>query len=72
LNKAKKLHGRVKWQPVAFIGSDTAVLRRVIREKGVRVTPDTNDALNRFIGPNEVRFLDWRDEVTSGKRGRVA
>lgn len=39
LNKAKKVRGGVKWQPKSFVGSDTAVLRRVMREKGLPGTP---------------------------------
>ena len=71
LTKAKKVRGRVKWQPVAFVGSDTAVLSRVMREKGLRVPPDANDAVNRFFGVNRGRFLEWQDRVEALDRRRA-
>ena len=63
LNKAKNLHNEVKWQPEAFIATDTAVLKRVMREKGLQVPPDDTDAVNRFFSLADARFIDWRDKV---------
>jgi hypothetical protein len=71
LNKAKTVRGKVKWQPKAFVGSDTAVLRRVMREKGLRVPPDASDAVNRFLAVNHGQFVDWRDKIEALRRRRA-
>ena len=47
---ARRIHGRIKWQPVAFIGSNKRVLRRVLGELGVGLSPDGEAALNRRSG----------------------
>jgi hypothetical protein len=38
--------GSEKWQAVAFIASDKRVLSRVLREKGVPLSPEAEAALN--------------------------
>lgn len=71
LNKAKTVRGRVKWQPKCLIASDTAVLRRVMRENGLRVPPDASDAVNRFYSLADGRFIDWRDRIETFDRRRA-
>jgi len=71
LNKAKRVRGKVKWQPIAFVGADTAVLRRVMRENGLQVPPDASDAVNRFFGLAPEHFLDWRDRIEALDRRRT-
>lgn len=56
---ARKNGPAVKWQPIAFIGSHKRSLRRVIREKGVTLTPEANAAVNAL--PDE--FLTWLEVV---------
>ena len=55
--QARVHKGGIKWQPVAFIGSTRRVLRRVLRELGVELSPDGEAALN---GLNET-FREWRE-----------
>ena len=47
-----------KWRPVAFVASEKAVLMRLLREKGVDLSPEAIRALDCL--PD--RFRDWRDQ----------
>jgi hypothetical protein len=47
-----------KWHGVAYIASNKVVLRRVLREKGVTLTPDAKDALDHL--PDT--FPEWRNK----------
>lgn len=49
--------GNIIWQPESYVGSTRAMLMRVIRGKGIPVTPGACMALNALPG----KFLDWRD-----------
>jgi hypothetical protein len=46
------------WRGVAYIASNKAVLMRVVREKGVDITPTAKDALNHL--PDT--FREWKNE----------
>jgi len=35
-----------KWQPISFIGSNKRVLRRLLRESGVNLSTEAEDAVN--------------------------
>lgn len=43
------------WQPLSFIGSSTSVLRRVLREKRIELTPDNSAEIGRW----PKKFKDW-------------
>tara|TARA_R110000787_G_scaffold21236_5_gene62939 strand:+ start:1645 stop:1965 length:321 start_codon:yes stop_codon:yes gene_type:complete len=58
LLKARNHKGRTKWQPVSYISTNKAVLRRVLREEGVELCPDGERALNAL---NE-SFREWREQ----------
>ena len=47
-----------KWRAVAFIASNKAVLMRVLREKGVDITPNAKDALDHL--PDT--FREWKSK----------
>ena len=64
LKKAKAWRGGVKWQPVAYVGSNKAVLMRVMRKEGIAVPPDASAAVNRFFAAEPARFIEWRDGVS--------
>lgn len=51
-----------KWQPISSIGSNKRVLRWVMREKGVPLTPEAEDAVNAL--PDD--FLEWQDHRARG------
>ena len=70
LNEARNWRGKIKWQPKSFVGSDKAVLKRVMREKGLRIPPDASDAVNRFFAAEPEHFLKWRDKVEAAQRVR--
>ena len=72
LVKAKNWRGAIKWQPVAYVGSSLAVLKRVMREKGLQVPPDASVAMNRFFETAPERFLKWRDLVDASRHRRAA
>ena len=54
--RARNHRGRIKWQPVGFVCSTRDVLRRVLREKGVRLTPEGEAAVNAL----QPTFDAWR------------
>lgn len=49
-----------KWQPIAFVGSNKRVLRRVMRERGVICIPEADAAVNAL--PDV--FIVWRDNCS--------
>jgi hypothetical protein len=51
-----QLYRRPRWRGVAFIASNKVVLKRVLREKGVTLTPDAKDALDHL--PDT--FQEWK------------
>lgn len=57
--RARRHKGRVKWQPVAFVASNKAVLKRVLREKGASLSREGEAALNAL---NET-FRKWRETI---------
>ena len=54
---ARNHRGATKWQAVAFVASTTAVLRRVLREKGIALSPEGQCALNAL----EPTYREWRE-----------
>ena len=63
----KKFAGS-KWRSIAFVGSNKAVLRRILREAGVDVAPSALDALDRL----PERFTEWKATVgATGGSGDV-
>ena len=46
---------QTKWQAVSFIASEKHILRRVLREKGIIVSPEANAALNALSDT----FKEW-------------
>lgn len=50
-----------KWRQVAYVASCKAVLERVLREKGVPISPDSRRALDCLPG----RFFEWRAQQRS-------
>lgn len=57
--QARRHHGKVKWQPVAFVHTQSAVLRRVLREAGAELSPEGEAALNA-LNPT---FREWREQM---------
>ena len=68
LNKAKNWRGTIKWQPVSFVGSDKAVLMRVMKEKGLQVPTDASATVNRFFAVGGESFLEWREAAEVSQR----
>jgi len=56
LCRRRNLKGGDKWIPASFVASNSAVLRRVIREKGIAVSEDARAALNALDG---LTFREW-------------
>ena len=65
LCRARKRRSGIKWQPIKFIGSNSRVLRRLLREMGIEPTPEAEAALNAF--PAE--FREWCATTCRGRRG---
>ena len=59
--RRRNLQNGTKWQAVALIASKKHILRRVLREKGVVVYPEADEALNAF--PDS--FRKWMNEFPS-------
>ena len=55
LQKRWKWKGSEKWQAVAFIASEKRLLRRVLRENGIRVSPEADAALKGL----PATFRNW-------------
>lgn len=62
--KARRHHGTIKWQPIAYVGSSRAVLMRVLRERGVIVEARALAALNGL--PETFRI--WRAGIVATRR----
>lgn len=62
--RARRYRGSIKWQPVAFVRSTRAVLRRVLQEKGITLGAEGESALNA-LNPT---FREWRDAVRNRSR----
>lgn len=52
-----------KWQPISSIGSNKRVLRRVMRERGVNLTQEAEDAVNAL--PDDFRIWHRRHHRAS-------
>lgn len=65
--KARKRRTGRDFKPLAYLGSTTTTLRRVLREMSVEITPAAQQVLN--VWPE--RFTDWRDrrsaEMNNGR-----
>lgn len=60
---ARTRHGEMCWQPRCYIGSNKAVLRRVVRELGIEVRPESNAAPHVFLRLPPHEFLEWQDQA---------
>lgn len=54
-SKSDKSKSGQSWRSIAFVGSTRAVLRRVLRESGAKVTPEALVAVDRL----PETFLEW-------------
>ncbi len=59
VSTARNHKGAVKWQPVAFVRSNSDVLRRVLREAGAELSPDGERALNAL----PATYRQWREAL---------
>ena len=55
LLRARKRQEETYWQPIAFVGSEKRILLRVLREKGVELTPKAAV----YIDAMPDKFRDW-------------
>jgi hypothetical protein len=62
VQNCRKHKGQDKWQAIAFIPSEKRVLTRVIREKGIPVSPEAEAALNGLPATFQ-EFLAQRDSL---------
>ena len=62
--RVKKHKSSIKWQPVSYVGSNTAVLSRVLREKGIKPPDGVETHLNAAES-----FLEWHRRVTERHHG---
>ena len=67
LLRAKNVGNSIKWQPVGFVGSQTAVLSRILQDNGIDL-PD--GALEATLN-GAVSFLEWRELVRRHRTERL-
>lgn len=59
LLRRRKRQDEAYWNPVAFVGSNTRIVRRILRENGVQPNPEARAKLDAL----PERFLDYRHQI---------